>query len=78
MARMAELDLSPEGLAFHPATGDAFVVNDAALSILKSLQAGEGQAEAAGVLVEAYHVSREEALRDVLDFHERLRTLGLL
>lgn len=78
MARMVELDLDPEGMAFDPVTGDTYVVNDTALSILQSLQTGADHDEAAYLLVEAYHVSREEALRDVLDFHDRLRTLGLL
>ena len=78
MRRLANLTLSPEGLAFNPATGDSFAVNEAGLLILKALQAGGGPDEAVGVLAETYQVPREEAHRDVLDFHQRLRSLGLL
>lgn len=78
MAGLLQLDLSPEGLAFDPATGDSFMLNEVGLSLLKSLQAGSNEDEAAVMLVEEYQVPREQALRDVADFQERLRTLHLV
>jgi hypothetical protein len=78
MASLSELDLSPEGLAFDPATGDAFMLNDVGLSLLKSLQAGSSEDQAAGMLIEEYQVPRDQAVRDVADFQERLRILHLL
>ena len=72
------LSLSPDGLAFSPSTGDTFTVNDSGMLILKSLQTSGDQEEAARRLMETYQISREQAERDVADFHDRLRSLGLL
>jgi hypothetical protein len=78
MARVSELDLGSDGLAFDPATGDAFMLNDVGMSILQSLREGGGEEETAAMLTTSYHVSREQAIRDVLDFYERLRMFGLV
>ena len=78
MASLAHLTINADGVAFNPASGDTFLVNPSALMILKVLQVGGGQEEAVRTLTDVYDVSPEQAQRDVVDFHDRLRSLGLL
>jgi hypothetical protein len=54
------------------------VVNKSGLLVLKIFQGGAGPEDAVRALTEAYQVSHEQAHRDVVDFHDRLRTFGLL
>ena len=72
------LSLSPDGFAFSPSTGDTFTVNDSGMVILRSLQTSSDQEEAARRLMETCRIPREQAQRDVADFHDRLRSFGLV
>ena len=76
MARVSELDLGSDGLAFDPATGDAFMLNDVGMSILQSLRERREE-ETAAMLTTSYHVSRNRRFACV-DFYERLRMFGLV
>jgi hypothetical protein len=78
MANLAHLTVSPEGVAFNPATGDTFMVNKAGQLILKVLQGGGDRDEAVRTLTDTYEVTAEQAQRDVVDFQGRLRSFGLL
>ncbi|MCY2991064.1 MAG: HPr-rel-A system PqqD family peptide chaperone [Planctomycetota bacterium] len=78
MPSLSRLSVSPEGLAFDPATGDTFLLNPTALLIVKTFQSGGDQAEVVRVLTERYQVAATDAERDVADFRGRLKTLGLL
>jgi hypothetical protein len=75
---LANLSLSPEGLAFNPATGDTFMVNETGATILKAIQAGSDLGDIAQVLTNTYALPPETAQRDVFDFHDRLRSFGLV
>ena len=77
MRGLLRLTLPSDGIAFDPTTGDTFVVNDSGSRILKAFQTGSTQEEVIGFLRDEYLVTREDAERDVTDFHGRLRTLGL-
>ena len=78
MPSLSRLSVSPEGLAFDPATGDTFLLNPTALLIVKTFQSGGDQAEVVRVLTERYQVAATDAERDVADFRGRLKTLGFL
>ena len=78
MASIAHLTINSDGVAFNPSSGDTFLVNPSASMILKVFQVAGSQEEAVRTLADAYDVSFEQAQRDVVDFHDRLRSLGLL
>ncbi len=78
MRNILHLTLSPEGFAFNPVTGDSFVVNEVGLLILEKLQSGGAPDDAVVALTETYQLPHDQAARDVLDFRDRLRSLGLL
>jgi hypothetical protein len=78
MASLSHLTVSPDGVAFNPTNGDTFILNKSGLAILKILQAGGGEPEAAQALTELYLVPLEQAQHDVVDFQGRLRSFGLL
>jgi hypothetical protein len=72
------LSLSPDGFAFSPSSGDTFTVNQSGMIILRSLQTSGDQDDATRRLMETCRIPREQAQRDVADFHDRLRSLGLI
>ena len=78
MPSLSRLSVSPEGLAFDPATGDTFLLNPTALLIVKTFQSGGNQDEVVRVLTHQYQVTPADAERDVADFQGRLKTLGLM
>jgi len=78
MASLAHLTINSDGVAFNTTSGDTFLVNPSASMILKVFQVGGSPEEAVRTLTDAYEVSHEQAHRDVVDFHDRLRSLGLL
>jgi PqqD family protein of HPr-rel-A system len=83
MASLAHLTVNSDGVAFNTTSGDTFLVNPSALVILKVFQVGGSQTEpdydaAVRSLTDAYEVSPDQARHDVVDFHDRLRSLGLL
>lgn len=77
MRSLSHLSLSPEGLAFNPATGDTFMVNETGAAILKAMQSGNSLGDIARLLAETYALPMETAERDLFDFHDRLRSFGL-
>ena len=58
--------------------GGALNLNDTAALIFEQLQAGKSVEEAADALMEAYDVTRETALADVLETIESLREAGVV
>ena len=78
MRSLSHLSLSPEGLAFNPATGDAFMVNESGATILRAIQSGASLSDIVHMLTDTYSLPVEDAQRDVFDFHDRLRSLGLV
>lgn len=78
MNRLSQLAVNREGFIFDPGTGESYSVNQTGLLVIEALTAGRAPEEIAEVLVERCEVSAEEALRDVLDFSDALRTFRLL
>ena len=77
MGRLTQLTINEEGFAFNPSTGESFMVNRTGIQILKELQAGNEAVDAALRLTESYSVAITEALRDIIDFQARLKSMGL-
>jgi len=78
MHKLAHLAISDEGFVFDPTTGDSFQVSQTGLDILSGLRAGKGNDAIAHSLAGRYAVGVEEAQRDVADFQEHLKNLGLV
>ena len=77
-SKLSRLALNDQGFAFDPATGDAFLLNASALSIIRGSQAGKADAELAESLAEEFQVPLETAARDVSDFVTRLKAMRLV
>ena len=76
--KLAQLVLNDEGFMFDPTTGDSFVVNQMAVTILQRFQDGQNETEIAHELVEHYNVSLPDAARDIADFISRLKSMQLM
>ncbi|HIP43190.1 MAG TPA: PqqD family protein, partial [Aquifex aeolicus] len=63
---------------FDPETGNSFVVNETGLFILKKLREGNGEEEIVRDLTEEFEVDEDIARRDLYDFMEQLKILGIL
>ncbi len=74
LARMA---LNEEGFMFDPQTGESFLVNDTARELLEGLKQGLDQHQLTERLAAEWEVEPAEAERDVMDFLQQLRSLGL-
>ncbi|WP_022846723.1 MULTISPECIES: HPr-rel-A system PqqD family peptide chaperone [unclassified Desulfurobacterium] len=77
MNKLNRLAISEEGFIFDPETGNSFTVNKTGLFILNLLKEGKDVEDIVEALTEEFEVDREEATRDVTDFIEQLRLLGL-
>ncbi|SMP04266.1 PqqD family protein, HPr-rel-A system [Desulfurobacterium pacificum] len=78
MNKLNRLAINDEGFIFDPETGNSYTVNEVGLFILKQLKEGKGESEILDALVENYEVEREEAEKDLIDFLEQLRLMGIL
>ena len=75
--KLHRLAISEEGFIFDPERGDSYTVNETGLLILKKLKENLSPEEIARVLSEEYEISPEEALRDIYEFLDTLKRLGL-
>ncbi len=78
MNKLNKLAINDEGFIFDPETGNSYTVNEVGLFILKQLKEGKSESEILDALVENYEVEREEAEKDLIDFLEQLRLMGIL
>ena len=78
MSKLHRLAINDEGFIFDPETGNSFTVNSTGLFIIKLLKEGKSVEEIIEALTQEFEVDREEAMRDVTDFIEQLRLLGLV
>jgi len=74
LARMA---LNEEGFMFDPQTGESFLLNETARDLLEGLKQGLDQQALVERLATDWGLDSAEAERDVMDFLQQLRTLGL-
>ena len=77
MEKLKRLALNEEGFIFDPETGASFVTNETGLFILKKLREGKEEEEILNALLQEYEVDTETAKRDLFDFLEQLRILGI-
>ena len=77
MDKLKRLALNEEGFIFDPETGNSFVTNETGLFILKKLREGLSEEEIVKALTEEFEVDEDTARRDLYDFLEQLRILGI-
>jgi len=77
MSRLSALAVNDEGFVFDPTTGDSFLANRCGLLILRVLGEGKDDKDAVRALTDEYDVTSEEAERDVADFREQLKAVGI-
>lgn len=77
MSQISRLAMNEEGFVFDPATGEGFVANEVAVTILRAFQQGKNATAVAELLCETYDVETDRAAADVADFSARLQALGV-
>ncbi len=78
MNKLNRLAINDEGFIFDPETGNSYTVNEVGLFILKQLKEGKSESEILDALIENYEVEKGEAEKDLIDFLEQLRLMGIL
>ncbi|WP_163327814.1 HPr-rel-A system PqqD family peptide chaperone [Desulfurobacterium thermolithotrophum] len=78
MGKLERLAISDEGFIFDPETGNSYTVNGTGIFIINLLKKGKSEDEIVRALTEEFEVDEEEAKKDIIDFLEQLRLLGLL
>lgn len=76
--RLGHLALSESGFLFDPSSGFTYSLNPTGTHLLRQLIGGAAVAELGPRLAEAFEVTTEEAARDVAEFLQQLRELGLV
>lgn len=77
LQRLRGLAVSETGVLFDPASGNTFTMNRVATSILHALQRGLAPDRVCDVLKEEYEINPQTLERDMREFLDRLKTLGL-
>jgi len=78
-SRLRDLAISESGFVFDPMTGHTFTVNPTGLFVLRALEEGCTEEEAAKKLEDVFDVmGGEDVARDVGEFVSRLREHGLV
>ena len=78
MGKLQRLAINEEGFIFDPETGDSYTTNSTGLFIIKRLREGKSENEIIQELIEAFEIDEEEARKDLTDFTEQLRIMGLV
>lgn len=76
MSNLRLLNMSANGMAFDPQTGESYQMNDSAQFILQSLQKGLDCQEIAKTLSLKFNISFEKAHTDVLEFQVQLEMMA--
>ncbi len=74
---MSRLAINDEGFVFDPTTGDSYHVSSTAMLILKGIREGIDDRQIAQMLTKEFDVSLDEAMHDVTDFQNQLKTMAL-
>ncbi|MBD2777977.1 PqqD family protein [Iningainema tapete] len=77
MSAFQSLTVTKDGFAFDFATGENFMLNRCGQLILQRLQHGETQQQIVQFLCHRFDITPGMAERDVADFCQQLKTLGL-
>lgn len=77
-SNLSRVALNDEGFMFDPQTGQSFLVNDTARFLIEGLKEGQAQDELSRQLAAEWPVDESQATRDVVEFMQQLRILGLI
>ncbi len=72
------LQITPDGFAFDPATGETYTLNRCGRRILQQLQQGQTRAQITTDLADQFGIAQSIAQRDVADFWQQLESFGLI
>jgi len=78
MSFLKYLNLSDNGMAFDPRTGESYQLNESGRTILTLLQADESVEKIAKQISKQFSVSYGKALTDIFEFQTQLKIIGLL
>lgn len=79
MARpLDRLALNDQGFAFDPDQGESYTINSTGRTVIDGLRQGKSPVSIAMGLAAEHALQVEMAERDVLDFIDQLRRLGLV
>ncbi len=78
MSRIQHLAVNDEGFVFDPTTGESFTVNSTGLFILNKLKEGLTETEIEKQLTETFDEVPEELQRDMSDFLQQLKSMGIV
>ncbi len=75
--KLRKIAVSEEGFLFDPETGNSFTVSPTGLFILERLRKGMGFEDILKDLLNEFDVDEETARRDLIDFIQQMKLLGL-
>ncbi len=78
MKEVSQLILDENNIAFHPAMGNSYQLNDTGTLIVNLLKQFKSEDEIITELSETYGISKEELFIDMGDFITKLKIYGLL
>lgn len=77
MSPLLALNISNDGFAFNTTTGESYTLNGCARLILHRLRSGEPQEQIVDAIASEFGIAQSRVERDVTDFLQQLRLLGL-
>jgi hypothetical protein len=77
MVPFASLTINSDGFAFNVTTGESYTLNPCAQSIVQRLRSGESPIQVIQAIASEFGIAQSVIERDMADFAQQLRTLGL-
>ncbi len=77
MTALESLTVSNDGFAFNVTTGESYTLNRCARMVLQRLRSEETPEQIVQAIASEFGVAHSIVERDVTDFFQQLRTLGL-
>jgi hypothetical protein len=77
MNTVNQLVVDENNMAFHPAMGNSYQLNETGTLIINLLKQFKSEDEIMEILMESYDISKEELFIDFSDFMTKLRVYGL-
>ncbi len=78
MSPLSSLTINNDGFAFNTTTGESYTLNGCARKVLSLLRSGESQPQIVQAIASEFGVAQSMVERDVADFFQLLRNLGLI
>ncbi len=77
MLPLSSLAISKDGFAINITTGESYTLNHCAQKVLQRLQAGENSIQIVQAIASEFGITQNVVERDITDFCQQLRRLGL-